>query len=118
LCGFKTTREEILKRHERGHLVGYKKKTNNDHQCQNCALNLNNYTTLFEHTRTNHPEQLGGRIIIHPTSTEHSLQDSVNVLNIVPTHEDNYDLLTFFASIRHEIDQHLTERCDKVQQIK
>jgi hypothetical protein len=103
LCGFKTTREENLKRHERGHFVGYKKKTNNDHQCQNWGLNLNNYTTIFEHTRTNHPEQLSGRIIIHPTSTENSLEDSVNVLNIVSTHEDKYDLLTFFASIRHDI---------------
>jgi hypothetical protein len=64
---------------------------------------LNIYTTIFEHTRINHPEQLGGRIIIHPTSTEDSLEDSVNVLNIVPTHENKYDLLTFFASIRHDI---------------
>jgi gamma-glutamylcysteine synthetase len=64
---------------------------------------LNNYTTIFEHTRTNHPEQLGGRIIIHPTSTEDYLEDSVNVLNIVPTDENKYDLLTFFASIRHSI---------------
>ena len=100
------------------HLVGYKKKKNNHHQCQKCGLDLNNYTTLFEHTHTNHPEQLGGRIIIHPTSTENYIEDSVNVLNIVPTHEDKYDLLTFFASIRHEIDQHLTERCEKIQQIK
>jgi hypothetical protein len=79
---------------------------------------LNSYTTLFEHTQTNNPEQLGGRIIIHPTSTENSLEDSVNVLNNVPTHEDKYDLLTFFASIHHEIDQHLTERCEKIQHIK
>ena len=79
------------------------KKTNNHHQCQNCGLDLNNYTTLFEHTQTNHTEQLGGRIIICPTSTENSLEDSVNVLSIVPTNEDKYDLLTFFASIRHDI---------------
>jgi hypothetical protein len=73
--------------------------TNNDLQCQNCGLDLNNCITLFEHTQSNNPEQLSGRIIIHPTSTE----DSVNVLNIVSTHEDKYDLLTFFASIRHDI---------------
>jgi hypothetical protein len=77
--------------------------TNNDLQCQNCGLDLNNCITLFEHTQSNNPEQLRGRIIIHPTSTEDPLDDSVNVLNIVSTHEDKYGLLTFFASIRHDI---------------
>ena len=56
-----------------GHIYSDIKTTHNDPQCQNCGLDLNNYITLFEHTRTNHTEELSGRIIIHPTSTEHAL---------------------------------------------
>ena len=116
LCDVKYNREDNLKKHERNHLVGYQ-TPNNQFKCQHCALDFNNYTTLFHHVNTTHSQQQGGGVV-HQTSTKNALEDSVHVLNIYPVEQDKYDLLTFFTNIRDKIEQHLKERCDRVKHVK
>jgi len=56
--------------------------------------------------------------VVHQTSTENALEESIHVLNRYPVEQDKYDLLTFFTNIRDKIEQHLKERCDRVKHVK
>jgi len=119
LCNRKFTRIDSLKRHERGHLVGYV-HPNDAYNCQHCGLGFKDYTTLFDHSKTMHPVQIGGNANIsnHKTASQSALDDSAHVLTIHPSDEDRYDLLTFFSNIRQKIKDTLEERCDNVRHVK
>lgn len=119
LCNRKFNRLDSLQRHERGHLVGYV-RPNDTYNCQHCGMGFKDYTTLFNHSKTTHPVQIGGNVNIsnHPTVTKSALEDSVHILTIYPSDEDKYDLLTFFFNIRQKIKDALAERCDKVKHVK
>ena len=53
LCDSKFNREDKLKKHERGHLSGYK-NSENQYNCQHCREAFNNYTNLFDHVKIKH----------------------------------------------------------------
>ncbi|VDI45058.1 Hypothetical predicted protein [Mytilus galloprovincialis] len=119
LCNRKFSRLDSLQRHERGHLVGYV-RPNDTYNCQHCGMGFKDYTTLFNHSKTTHPVQIGGNVNIsnHPTVTKSAFEDSIHILTIYPSDEDKYDLLTFFFNIRQKIKDALAERCDKVKHVK
>jgi len=117
LCDLKFNREDKLKKHERGHLSGYK-KPENQYNCQHCREAFNNYINLFDHVKIKHPRATQYGSGQHQTSTDNALEDSVHVLKIYPVENDRYDLLTFDANIRDTILYHLKQRCEKVNQIK
>ncbi|CAG2242140.1 unnamed protein product [Mytilus edulis] len=83
-------------------------------------MGFKDYTTLFNHSKTTHPVQIGGNVNLsnHPTVTKSALEDSVHILTIYPSDEDKYDLLTLFFNIRQQIKDALAERCDKVKHVK
>ncbi|CAC5417052.1 unnamed protein product [Mytilus coruscus] len=119
MCNRKFTRIDSLKRHERGHLVGYV-RPNDTYNCRHCGLGFKDYTTLFGHSKTMHPVQTGGNANIsnNRTTSQNALDDSAHVLTIYPSDEDRYDILTFFSNIRQKIKDTLAERCDKVKHVK
>lgn len=119
MCNRKFTRIDSLKRHERGHLVGYV-RPNDTYNCRHCGLGFKDYTTLFDHSKTMHPIQTGGNANIsnNLTTSQNALDDSAHVLTIYPSDEDRYDILTFFSNIRQKIKHTLAERCDKVRHVK
>ena len=135
ICNKKFKRKDNLKEHEKHH----KRKlqtTDERWKCNHCDCLLDNYEHLVEHVTKHHSlqkNQSGGGVI-QPISTEssnQSISDKVlenedfqskneSALNnavqdkvIFPNVGERYDLLTYFAMVRPNIESFLKKRLER-----
>ena len=123
LCPITFDNYEDVRRHERGHLSGYKVNTVTLN-CSECGFECNGYSQLYHHNIQAHPNvQAGAGNIIHnppvdKVSDRSAIDKRVNQQFIFPNVEDKYDILTFFVNVKEEIKLHLEEQQDELGQIR